>query len=140
VSNEQHEPDAPIASSVHSHDIARAVGAYARHLAGVQRHRAVVMRLQAEKESGSPMMETSKALAAHRTGVIVQRSALRESVRAFARALRAEHVAPELALKQLKETLRVSVRSAPGDTPLIDPDALVNEAVGWAIDAYYEAA
>jgi hypothetical protein len=125
---------------MHSRDIARAIGAYARHLTEVQCHRAAMLRAQEARDSNFPLLAGSRALDEHRAGVVVQRSALRESVCALARALRVERVAPELALKQLKETLRSGIRSVPRDTPFVDPEALVQEAVGWAIDAYYDAA
>lgn len=64
--------------------------------------------------------------------------ALRDALRAFVVALRAQGDPPERALIAVKNRVFEAVRRRPA-TPGADTGALVRRIVHWAIEAYYRA-
>ena len=65
------------------------------------------------------------------------RAELRPSVIAFVRRLRDDGVPPEAMLVEVKAVLRDAL---PAELEPRDAQALVDDAVRWSIDAYYDAA
>lgn len=120
--------------------IERAMRAYATYLRSVERYQSSVTELRRIHESRQQLLVTLTELAKSRESATAGRLAIRAAVRQYVCQLRLEERAPEVALRMTKWTCRSIAQAIPEDDALRNPDALLEDTVRWAIEAYYDAA
>jgi hypothetical protein len=120
--------------------IERAMHAYASFMRSVERYQKSVADFRRLKDSHESMHALIRELAANREGAASGRLELRSAVQQFVKRLRSEERAPEVTLRILKRTMNTIVLAMPERESLRNPDALLEDSVRWAIEAYYDAA
>jgi hypothetical protein len=120
--------------------IERAVRAYAVFLRSVEHHQRVVARFRLARDTHETLHSTLLELSTRRDAAAEGRLEIRSAIRKYVQALRAEHRAPEVVLRMTKHAYRAIVVAMPVEEALRNPEALLQDTVRWAIEAYYEAA
>jgi hypothetical protein len=106
----------------------------------VARFQRSVIEFRRVRTSHQQLHEVIAELARNREAAAERRIAIHAAVRAFVHVLRADNRAPEIALGMTKRAIRAIVVAMPAGESLPDPEPLFDDAVRWAIQAYYEAA
>jgi hypothetical protein len=120
--------------------IERAVRAYATFLRSVERHQRAVSQFRQARHTHETLHSTLAELSAQRDAAAAGRLDVRTAIRTYVHVLRAEHRTPEVALRMTKQACRAIVVGIPAGDTLRNPEALLDDTVRWAIEAYYEAA
>ena len=120
--------------------IDRAMHAYAAFLRSVERYQKSLTDFRRLKDSHESMHTLIRELAANREGAASRRLEVRNAVREFVQRLRGDERAPEVTLRILKRTMHKIVLAMPQQESLRNPDALLEDSIRWAIEAYYDAA
>jgi hypothetical protein len=128
--------------------IEQTIHAHAAHLRAVVRYQQAVVayrRVQGSHEAlhntlRDSLHETLVKLANSREAAARSREVVRVSVRAFVHALRDADRPPEVTLKMTKRTVGAIVFALPPWQAITDSKPLLDDAVRWAIEAYYDAA
>jgi len=116
------------------------ISAYGRHLRAMARFQKAAVEFRQAKEQHERLHATLKELAIAREEAAVRRQQVRDAVCDYVRALRDDERAPETVLTMTKRAMRSIVVRMPANESLLNPEPLLEEAVRWAILAYYDAA
>jgi hypothetical protein len=120
--------------------IERTMRAYGTFLRSVERYQQSVAKFRTTRDAHASLHALLTDLAAERVVAAAGRLDVRDAVRLYVRRLRDEDRTPEVALRLTKRTCRAIVLAMPAAESLRNPDTLLDDAVRWAIEAYYEAA
>jgi hypothetical protein len=120
--------------------IEQAMHAYAAFLRSAERFQKSVADFRRVKDSHETIQNLIRELAANREGATAGRLEVRNAVRQFVLRLREEERAPEVTLRMLKRTMSTIVHAMPAQEAFKNPDALLEDSIRWAIEAYYDAA
>jgi len=120
--------------------IERSMCAYASHMSSVERFQRAAAEFRRVQSAHQALHETLVMLAHSRQAAADSRDAVHSAVRDFVHVLRADACPPEIALGMTKRAMRAIVIAMPAGTVLTDAKPLMDDAVRWAIEAYYEAA
>jgi leucyl-tRNA synthetase len=128
--------------------IEQTMHAHAAHLRAVVRYQQAVVafrRIQGSHEAlqntlRDSLHDTLVKLANSRQAAAQSREVVHAAVRAFVHALRDADRPPEVALKSTKRTVEAIVFALPPWQAITDSKPLLDDAVRWAIEAYYDAA
>jgi hypothetical protein len=120
--------------------IERAMHAYATYLRSQERYQQSVADFRRARSTHEAIQATLGHLAEGRASAAAGRLDIRTAVRTYVQRLRAEERPPEVALRMAKWTCRSIAFAIPADDALRNPDALLEDTVRWAIEAYYDAA
>jgi hypothetical protein len=142
---DEQKPPTPTSDDDTAHEperrsIARAVHAYAAFQRSVERYQRSVAEYRRMRATFEEMRTALAQLDAKRDSAAAGRLEIRNAVRQYVQLLRDEARAPEAMLRMTKRTCRSIVLGMPIEQALSNPDALLQDAVRWAIEAYYEAA
>jgi tRNA C32,U32 (ribose-2'-O)-methylase TrmJ len=120
--------------------IARALNAFAMHEAARARHAAVAQRLRDSEDASRILVATTQRMRDHFDAGRDAMQALRDAVRAHARAQRAARVPPREVLALVKADLADILAAIPRSDAVRDPVGLSTQILQWVSAAYYEAA
>lgn len=120
--------------------IERSIGVYAAFLRSVESYQKSVAEFRRAKSEHESIHALLAGLAADRASAAAGRLAIRSAVRDYVRRLRDEKRGPEVALRMTKRACLSIVLGMPAAKALRNPDALLDDTVRWAIEAYYDAA
>lgn len=116
------------------------MNAYAVFLCSVERHQRSVAEFRRVRDSHEALHTLLSELAANRESAAAGRLEIRIAVRAYVHRLRDEEHSPEVAVRMAKRTCHAIVLEMPAAQALRNADALLEDTVRWAIEAYYDAA
>jgi leucyl-tRNA synthetase len=128
--------------------IEQTMHAHAAHMRAVVRFQQAVVafrRVQSSHQAlhnslRESLHDTLAKLAESRQAAAESREAVHAAVRAFVHVLRDADRPPEVALKLTKRTVTAIVVALPPWQEITDSKPLLDDAVQWAIEAYYDAA
>jgi hypothetical protein len=120
--------------------IERSMSAYASHMRSVARFQRAVTEFRRVQSAHEALHDTLVMLARSRQAAADSRDAVHSAVRDFVHVLRADACPPEIALGMTKRAMSAIVVAMPVGVALSDSKPLMDDAVRWAIEAYYEAA
>jgi hypothetical protein len=132
--------DENLASERERTSIERTMRAYGTFLRSVERYQQSVSRFRTTRNAHATLHALLTELAAERAVAAAGRLDVRDAVRHYVRRLRDEDRTPEVALRMTKRACLAIVIAMPAAESLRNPDALLDDAIRWAIEAYYEAA
>jgi hypothetical protein len=120
--------------------IERSMAAYASHVSAVVLFQRAVVEFRRSQSAHEALHDSLVKLAHSRQAAADCRDDVHAAVRAFVHVLRADARPPEIALGMTKRAMSAIVVAMPAGQTLTDSKPLMDDAVRWAIEAYYDAA